>query len=243
MTVPARRLEGGPAGRVRLSPRARAVLAARHAAAPARRPRGHAGQVIVSSFLIVLLLVAGLGSAAGLVGASVVSSLAANLPDPADLDGLTFDQPTVIYDRTGQVELARFELQNRRVVAFGDVPKLVLDATTTAEDRSFWENGGFDPGAIVAAAFQNISGGTDARGASTITQQLVRARLLPTDVQSGDRYVRKVLEVLQSSRVTAAYPGEDGKDKIMAAYLNEIYYGHEAYGIAAAAEIYFGISD
>jgi len=192
----------------------------------------------------MLLLLAGLGSAVGLVGAGLVNSLAAQLPDPTNLEGLHFDQPTVIYDRTGQVELARFELENRRVVAFDDVPKLVLDATTTAEDRTFWQNGGFDPGAILAAALQNLSG-TDSteRGASTITQQLVRARLLPPDVQDGDRYVRKVLEVLQSSRVTAAYPGETGKDKIITAYLNEIYYGHEAYGIAAAAEIYFGVSD
>jgi membrane peptidoglycan carboxypeptidase len=220
------------------------VLAARHAAAPSRRPRGRAGQVLVSTFLVMLLIVAALGSAAAMVAAGAVNSLSATLPDPTNLEGLTFDQPTVIYDRTGKVELARFELQNRRVVAFGDVPKLVLDATTTAEDRSFWQNGGFDPGAILAAAFQNLSGGDSTeRGASTITQQLVRARLLPSDVQDGDRYVRKVLEVLQSSRVTAAYPGEDGKDKIITAYLNEIYYGHEAYGIAAAAQIYFGVSD
>jgi membrane peptidoglycan carboxypeptidase len=243
MTSSARRLGGTPAGQVRLSPRARAVLAARHAAAPAQRPHSHLGQALVTIALVGLLVVGALGSAASLVAAGVVNSLAANLPDPSNLAGLTFDQPTVIYDRTGKVELARFELQNRRVVAFADVPKLVLDATTTAEDRSFWQNGGFDPGAIVAAAIQNASGGADERGASTITQQLVRARLLPPEVQGGDRYARKVLEVLQASRVTAANPGEDGKDRIITAYLNEIYYGHEAYGVAAAAQIYFGVTD
>ena len=64
--------------------------------------------------------------------------------------------------------------------SFDDVPRLVLDATTTAEDRSFWENGGFDPAAILAAAAENANGESD-RGASTITQQLVRARLLPAE--------------------------------------------------------------
>ncbi|HUQ43275.1 MAG TPA: transglycosylase domain-containing protein [Candidatus Limnocylindria bacterium] len=195
--------------------------------------------------LALLLAIGSAGGAAAVVTAGVIGSLASDLPDPAQLDQLTFSQPTVIYDRTGTVELARFQREHRRVVAFSEVPELVLDATTTAEDRTFWENDGFDPAAIVAAAFQNVSAeGSTERGASTITQQLVRARLLPQDVlESPDRYMRKVLEVLQSSRLTAAFPGEAGKQKIVTAYLNEIYYGHEAYGIAAAAEIYFGVHD
>jgi membrane peptidoglycan carboxypeptidase len=120
----------------------------------------------------------------------------------------------------------------------------VLDATTTAEDRTFWDNGGFDPAAIVAAVAGNASTGGE-RGASTITQQLVRARLLPEDVTApgSDRYLRKAKELIQASRLTAAYPGEVGKQKIVTAYLNEIFYGHDAYGIAAAARIYFGIGD
>jgi membrane peptidoglycan carboxypeptidase len=227
-----------------VSPRTRALLASRSATRRDRDRKGSVGQTLISFAFVFLLVLGGAGTAAGLVGASVVNALAAGLPDPTNLAGLTFDEPTIIYDRSGTVELARFELQNRRVVAFGDIPKLVLDATTTAEDRTFWLNGGFDPGAILAAAVQNLTGTSgEERGASTITQQLVRARLLPPNIESADRYARKVLEVLQASRVTAANPGEDGKDRIMTAYLNEIYYGHEAYGIAAAAEIYFGVAD
>jgi membrane peptidoglycan carboxypeptidase len=198
--------------------------------------------------IAVLALVLGVGSLGGLgfvAATGAVSALAGDLPDPAQLGSLTFNQPTIIYDRTGTVELARFEREKRRVVAFDQVPPLVLDATTTAEDRTFWDNDGYDPAAILAAAVQNASGeGNGERGASTITQQLVRARLLPDEVLSGDdRYLRKVLEVIQASRLTAAFPGEEGKEKIITAYLNEIYYGHEAYGIAAAADIYFGVKD
>src|SRR5438552_13684134 len=171
MTVPARRLGGGPASRARLSSRARAVLAAQLAAAPAKQPRGHLAQSLITTFLVGMLVVGALGSAVGLVGAGLVNSLAAGLPDPTNLAGLKFDQPTVIYDRTGKVELARFELQNRRVVAFADIPKLVLDATTTAEDRTFWDNGGFDAGAITALAFQNLAGSaSSARRLPTTTQ-------------------------------------------------------------------------
>ena len=59
----------------------------------------------------------------------------------------------------------------------------------------------------------------------------------------ADRYLRKAKELIQSSRLTTAFPGEAGKERIITAYLNEIFYGHDAYGIAAAARIYFGVTD
>ena len=228
-----------------VSQRARAIIATRHAAIPARRQRAPIGQLLLALIVATILGLSAIGGVAAMVGVGMISSLSAGLPDPTQLDALTFDQPTTIYDRTGTVVLARFQREDRRVVAYNDVPRLVIDATTTAEDRTFWTNDGFDPAAIAAAVFQNASGSTsEERGASTITQQLVRARLLPPDVVDGsDRYLRKVLEVIQASRLTSAYPGEAGKEKIITAYLNEIYYGHQAYGIAAAAQIYFGVSD
>ncbi len=250
MTGSARRLPSGRTpvpGRtpVRLSPRTRALLGARRAGIRARPQRPPLLRIFFAVILAAILGVGALGSVGFLAASGAVAALAGQLPDPAQLESLTFSQPTIIYDRTGTVELARFEREKRRVVTFDQVPDLILDATTTAEDRTFWTNDGYDPTAIVAAAVQNASGDGDGeRGASTITQQLVRARLLPPEVINGDdRYLRKVLEVLQASRLTAAFPGEEGKQRIVTAYLNEIYYGHEAYGIAAAADIYFGVKD
>ena len=129
-------------------------------------------------------------------------------PDPSELDSLGFAQPTIVYDRAGKVELGRFEDQRRRVLAFDSIPKTVLDATTAAEDRTFWDNAGIDVPALISAAAENASG-TGERGASTITQQLVRARLLPDDVieAGADRYVRKVKEIIQSLRLSDEYPG------------------------------------
>jgi membrane peptidoglycan carboxypeptidase len=229
---------------VRLSPRTRAALAAWRAdrKPPARPP---IGRILLAIAFAVVLAFGTAGGMAIVVGTGVIGALSEDLPDPTNLAALSFAQPTIVYDRTGTVELARFEREKRRVVAFEDVPRLVLDTTTTAEDRTFWENDGFDPAAIAAAAVQNVSRElSDERGASTITQQLVRARLLPNDiVESGDRYMRKVLEVIQATRLTDAFPGEAGKQAIITAYLNEIYYGHQAYGIAAAAEVYFGVTD
>src|SRR5438093_3053532 len=229
---------------LRLSPRTRAAIAVRgmDRARPTRPPIGRIAAVV---FFAVTLGVASMGGVAAMVGASVIGSLSNGLPDPTSLASLDFAQPTIVYDRTGKVELARFEREKRRVVTFDEVPRLVLDTTTAAEDRTFWQNDGFDLGAIVAAAYQNVTGESSGeRGASTITQQLVRARLLPPEVtQSNDRYLRKVLELLQASRLTAAFPGEAGKEQIITAYVNEIYYGHQAFGIAAAAQVYFGVTD
>src|SRR5215211_5952696 len=201
MTGSARRL---PSGRtpVRLSPRTRAVLNARRAGYRTRPQRLPLGRIFLVVLLAFVLAVGSLASLGLIAASGAVAMLAGDLPDPAQLEGLTFNQPTIIYDRTGKIELARFEREKRRVVAYDEVPQLLLDATTTAEDRTFWANDGYDPAAILAAVVQNASGeASGERGASTITQQLVRARLLPTQVVNGDdRYVRKVLEVIQASR-------------------------------------------
>ena len=242
MTGSARRLHHGRLP-IRLAPRTRAALAALRVDRPRPR-RAPVGRILLALVAVAVLVTGSLGGIGVVVGTGVIDSLSDSLPEP-NLDSLSFAQPTIVYDRTGKLELARFEREKRRVVTYEEVPQLVLDATTTAEDRTFWANDGFDPAAIAAAAYQNVTGeSTEERGASTITQQLVRARFLPTEVlESPDRYKRKILEVLQASRLTAAYPGEAGKERIVTAYLNEIYYGHRAYGIAAAANIYYGIED
>jgi membrane peptidoglycan carboxypeptidase len=193
--------------------------------------------------LVLAVLVSGAVGTAGVVAVASITALSQDLPDPSALAELEFDQPTIVYDRTGKTELARFQRTKRTVVDYREIPTLVLDATTTAEDRTFWENDGFDVAAMMAAAVETVQG--DGRGASTITQQLVRARLLPEDVVApgADLYLRKAKEVIQSARVTSAFPGQTGKQQIITAYLNEIYYGHDAYGIAAAAQVYFGVKD
>ncbi len=118
---------------------------------------------------------------------------------------------------------------------------MLVDATTAVEDRTFWENAGFDPVGILSAGLDALRG--NARGASTITQQLVRQRLLTENgtAQTQLTVSRKVREIIQSIRVTEAYPGVAGKQRIIAAYLNQNYYGNDAYGVAAAAQAYFGI--
>src|SRR5205823_4189557 len=105
----------------------------------------------------------------------------------------------------------------------------LIDATTATEDKTFWENAGFDPIGIASAGFDSLQGRE--RGASTITQQLVRARLLPKSAFEGTRYDRKAREIIQSIRLTQEFPGEKGKQTIITDYLNQNFYGNQSYGV------------
>jgi peptidoglycan glycosyltransferase len=182
-----------------------------------------------------------LGTAGAGMAVANFNGLMKGLPDPLILERIELPEQSILYDRTGEVELARFGEFNRDVVTFDQIPPVLVDATTAVEDRTFWENSGFDPVGILAAGLDAVRG--NARGASTITQQLVRQRLLSEDgtAQTQVTAARKLKEIVQSIRVTQAFPGEQGKQRIMAAYLNQNYYGNESYGVAAAAESYFGV--
>ncbi|HEY3164617.1 MAG TPA: transglycosylase domain-containing protein [Candidatus Limnocylindrales bacterium] len=205
------------------------------------RPRGTSPvRLIIVAIPIVLFSTFLLIAVAGVVGvAAAYNYYSQGLPDPRDtLSNLTFDQQTVINDRTGKVKLASLGEFKREIVAFADIPPEMLDATTSIEDKDFWTNPGFDAGGFVAATVDTLTG--HPRGGSTITQQLVRARLLPESAFKGSREERKIREIIQSLRLTEAYPGDSGKQEIITAYLNQNFYGNQSYGIKAAAHTYFG---
>jgi penicillin-binding protein 1A len=190
-------------------------------------------------FLFGVLAFLGIAGAVAAVGLYV--ELSANLPDPHALEQMQLIQQSVVYARDGSTQLATFGTENRTVLKFKDIPSRLVDATTAVEDGTFWDNSGFDPVGILASGLDALRGRP--RGASTITQQLVRQRLLSADgsAQVETTPTRKLKEIIQSIRVTQAYPGVDGKQRIITAYLNQNYYGNDTYGVAAAIKGYFGI--
>ena len=205
------------------------------------RPRGSTAvkrtAIAIPILLFTVFLSVGLAGFLGVVAA--YSYYSQGLPDPkAQLGSLVFDQQTVIVDRTGKIELARLGERKRELVTFDQIPPEVLDATTAIEDKDFWQNPGFDFAGFVSATVDTLNG--KPRGGSTITQQLVRARLLPPSAFLGSREDRKIREIIQSIRLTQAYPGLDGKKQIITAYLNQNFYGNQSYGIKTAALTYFG---
>jgi len=212
----------------------------RRRTAGGRRPRGRgvATAAVIALPLLLFTTLLLLGAAGATASVAAYSYLSKDLQDPkAALDAITFTSQTRVLDRTGDVQLARLGDDRREVVTFDQIPPALVDATTSIEDKTFWDNSGFDPAGFVAAAIDTINGRD--RGGSTITQQLVRARLLPASAFSGSVYERKAKEIIQSIRLTQAYPGEDGKKAIMEKYLNQNFYGNRSYGVAAAARSYW----
>jgi membrane peptidoglycan carboxypeptidase len=225
--------------------RARSIAIAR---ASTRRGKSGGSPLALISGILVFAIVAVTATSIAAAGVGVQSTLASmedGLPDVNQFESLKFAQPTKVFDRTGKIQLANFQQERRRVVTFEELPHLVLDATVATEDKTFWTNPGYDSQAIVRSALRCFSGDCSS-GASTITQQFVRARLLPPELlaPSYDDKVRKVKEILQSAHlteyVTKTYGEQPGKERIITAYLNQIFYGHNAYGIAGAASAYFG---
>ncbi|MBM4420793.1 MAG: penicillin-binding protein [Chloroflexi bacterium] len=159
-----------------------------------------------------------------------------DLPSAADLSRAPLAQSTNIYDRDGKELLYRFEEERRDAVRYHEVPRLLVDATVAAEDKSFFTNPGVDVLGIARAIFSEVTNrGTGQGGASTITQQLVKLRLIGAE----HTITRKIREAALAIDVTRTY----SKESILELYLNQIYYGNGAYGVKAAAATYFGKND
>jgi peptidoglycan glycosyltransferase len=194
--------------------------------------------VLVGVPLLIFGALATVAVAAFLAVISLFVLYSRNLPPPEALQTIEFAQESIVYARDGKTELARFSGNERRQVArFEEIPPILIDATTAIEDKTFWTNTGFDPLGILASAADALRG--NPRGGSTITQQLVRQRLLPDEV--GGTAQRKIMEIIQSLRVTRAFPAEQGgKQDIITAYLNQNFYGNNSYGVKTATRSYFG---
>lgn len=190
--------------------------------------------LLFSSFLV-------LGAVGFITAVTAYAYYSRDLPDPGKaFQGLEFDSPTTVYDRTGQVQLATFGEHRRELVTYDELPPEMIDATTSIEDKDFWTNPGFDLGGFISATIDTLTG--HPRGGSTITQQLVRAKLLPESAFSGSVYDRKIKEIIQSVRLTQSFGGDNqvGKQRIIEAYLNQNFYGNQSYGVKAAGLGYFG---
>ena len=175
----------------------------------------------------------------GLMG--VYAGYTNGLPPVEDLENFTLDEGSRVVSADG-VELATFAAERREVVPFDEIPQLLIDAQVAAEDRTFWDNPCIDFRGIARAAMQNLTAGEQVSGASTICQQLVRIRLFDADLMADpDRlYERKIKEWILALRVGERYAGREGKERILEMYMNQVYYGNQAYGVKAAAQAYFG---
>lgn len=173
-------------------------------------------------------------SVIGFLGLTILVAWASkDLPDPDRLTDREIAQSTKMYDRTGSHLLYEiFANEKRTIVELKDIPKDLINGLIATEDKKFYEHNGIRPLSIIKAQIQGIFSTQRTRGASTITQQLVKNAIL-TNERS---YVRKIKEAILSIRIEQKYT----KDQILKIYFNEIPYGSTNYGVESAAQSYFG---
>ncbi len=177
------------------------------------------------------------GTIVFVVGVAAVSGLlwhySKDLPDYSQLQDYEPPVMTRVHAADGSL-VAEYARERRLYMPIQAVPKLVINAFLAAEDKNFYEHGGLDFTGIARAGvnyLQNFGSNRRPQGASTITQQVAKNFLLSNEL----KWSRKIKEALLALKIERTY----SKDKILELYLNEIYLGLGAYGIAAASLVYF----
>jgi penicillin-binding protein 1A len=183
--------------------------------------------LIVSLFFLIVSLVG--ATALAVVGAAIY--FAPGLPDVRQLQDFELHTPLRIFTQDGKL-IGEFGEERRMAINFDQIPQDMINALIAAEDASYFDHAGVDPRGLARAAVELVqSGGTIQSGGSTITMQVARNYMLTLD-QTFTRKIREILLALQMEQVL-------NKEEIFELYVNKIFLGNRAYGIAAAAETYY----
>ena len=209
----------------------------RRRAKPAVRTRRSPLRIIGRLAAVGMIMAAVVTILGGAFGYHAFQKLSSELPT---VDGLRQYQPPVmsrIYAGDARL-IAELAKERRIFVPFNAIPDVIKQAFVSAEDQNFWTHKGVDPGAVARAAFTDLmqmGRGRRPIGASTITQQVARNMLLGSNERSLERKVKEAVLAIRVEQTLA-------KDRILELYLNEIYFGIQSYGVAAAAQTYFNKS-
>jgi penicillin-binding protein 1A len=187
------------------------------------------GQIL--KWFAIFFMTITLGSA--ILGYFLYTKLSADLPDVKTLHNVQYQTPLSIYSKDNLL-IAQFGEKKRTPVNIEEVPQQLINAFIAAEDDNFYEHPGVDFNGLLRAGLQLALTGKKKQGGSTITMQVTRNFLL----SSEKTYTRKLKEIILALKIEQEYP----KNKILELYLNQIFMGHRAYGIAAAAQVYYGKS-
>jgi penicillin-binding protein 1A len=153
--------------------------------------------------------------------------------EPVDLEG---SRPLALrstFKAADGTVLARFFKENRKLVSLRDVPRSLVHAVIAAEDARFFTHPGFDVRAIARAALANVAEGETVQGGSTITQQYVKNTFFRSPARTLERKAKELRLAIEVER-------RHTKPEILEMYLNTVYLGGGSYGVATAAESYFG---
>ncbi len=176
--------------------------------------------------MALFLVAALLGTAGG-----VVFAFMDDLPQISELDDFSPSTISRVYGRDESL-VGEFAIERRLVVGYEDIPEVLRQAIVAAEDGNFFSHSGVSPTRIFITAVRRLVGLQSSGGASTLTQQLAR-QLFLTNEQTLER---KIKEALLAVQIEKRYT----KEEILTMYCNKIYWGHGAYGVEAASQLYFG---
>ena len=169
------------------------------------------------------------------VGTAVVCGLLVQIvirmPDVTSISAYVPSETTEIFAADGVLLTRLHQEENRVVVPLNKISKILQESVIVMEDENFFNHHGFDLSGIIRATVQNILNRRFAQGGSTITQQLARNLFLTKE----KTITRKLAEILLAIQIERHYT----KDEILELYLNQIYWGHNAYGVESAANLYF----
>ncbi len=180
----------------------------------------------IGLLVLVGLIVAGTAAAAGLL-----YHYSQDLPELNQLQNYQPSLVTQVYSSDRQL-IGQFFIERRILKPLVEIPESLRHAVIAVEDARFFEHPGLDYIGILRAAWTNLRRGGKVEGASTITQQLARSLFLSSE-RTFDRKVRELVLAYKMELVST-------KEQILETYLNQIYFGQGAYGVAAAAQSYFG---
>ncbi|MDY0406543.1 PBP1A family penicillin-binding protein [Virgibacillus sp. 179-BFC.A HS] len=183
-------------------------------------------KILLSMFAVVMLVIVALCIMVAVMIFRAPSLNASDLQTPLS---------TRIYDQDKKLIGTLFHQENRVKVSIDEVPKVVQDAVISIEDKRFRSHHGVDVHRLAGAIIGNIKNGWGTEGASTITQQVIKRSVLTPE----KTLTRKVQEAWLSLQLERKY----SKDEILEMYLNNVYFGHGAYGIKTASITYFGQED
>ncbi|MFP3341304.1 PBP1A family penicillin-binding protein [Halomonas sp. SIMBA_159] len=183
--------------------------------------------LVLSLFSLVVALSGAIILA--VIGAAIYFS--PGLPDVRQLQDFELHTPLRIFTNDGKL-IGEFGEERRMAIDFDDIPQDMINALIAAEDASYFDHAGVDPRGLARAMVELVqSGGTIQSGGSTITMQVARNYMLTLD-QTFTRKIREILLALQMEKIL-------NKEEIFELYVNKIFLGNRAYGIAAAAETYY----
>lgn len=166
-----------------------------------------------------------------IIGGVAYIYLESHLPDVDTLNNVQLQVPLRIYSADNKL-IAEYGEKRRIPIALAQIPKPLIQALLATEDQRYYEHPGVDVFGLVRAAIRVIATGEKVQGGSTITMQVARNFFL----DRKKTYIRKINEILLAIKIDR----ELSKDRILELYLNKIYFGNRAYGVGAAAQVYYG---